>query len=107
MAGTGHDGMQDAGAGAGRGDGIAAVVVTHHSATTIDACLARLRTADGVVAIRVVDNASGDDTVAVVQRHAAADARVHFIANPDNPGFATALVAGGGEAGVVGVGWRS
>jgi GT2 family glycosyltransferase len=80
-------------------DGIAAVVVTHQSASTIDDCLARLRAADGVVAIRVVDNASGDDTIAVVQRHAAADARVHFIANPDNPGFATACNQGAADAG--------
>jgi GT2 family glycosyltransferase len=73
---------------------IAAIVVTHDSGTTIDACLARLRAADGVVAIRVVDNASGDDTVAVVQRHAALDPRVRFVANPDNPGFAVACNQG-------------
>jgi GT2 family glycosyltransferase len=73
---------------------IAAIVVTHHSATTIDDCLARLRAADGVAAIRVVDNASGDDTVAIVQRHAAADARLRFVANPDNPGFAVACNQG-------------
>jgi GT2 family glycosyltransferase len=94
MAGTGHDSLRDADAG----DGIAAVVVTHFSAGTIDDCLARLRAAEGVVAIRVVDNASDDDTVAVVQRHAAADARVHFIANPDNPGFATACNQGAADA---------
>lgn len=97
MAGMGDDGIQ--GAGGPAGDGIAAIVVTHHSASTIDDCLARLRTAAGVVAIRVVDNASGDDTVAVVQRHAAADARVHFIANPDNPGFAAACNQGAADAG--------
>lgn len=73
---------------------IAAIVVTHHSSATIDACMARLRAAAGVAAIRVVDNASGDDTVAVVQRHAAADPRVRFIANPDNPGFAVACNQG-------------
>jgi GT2 family glycosyltransferase len=73
---------------------IAAIVVTHHSATTIDDCLARLRAADGVAAIRVIDNASGDDTVAIVQRHAAADARLRFVANPDNPGFAVACNQG-------------
>lgn len=73
---------------------IAAIVVTHHSASTIDDCLARLRAADGVAAIRVVDNASGDDTVAIVQRHAAADARLRFVANPDNPGFAVACNQG-------------
>ena len=95
MAVTGHHAVRDADGG----DGIAAIVVTHHSASTIDDCLARLRAADGVVAIRVVDNASGDDTVAIVQRHAAADGRVHFIANPDNPGFATACNQGAADAG--------
>lgn len=65
---------------------IAAVVVTYQSSSTIDACLARLRAAEGVSEIRVVDNASSDDTLDVVQRHALADPRVQFIANPDNPG---------------------
>ena len=69
---------------------IAAIVVTHRSAATIDECLLRLRAAAGVAQIRVVDNGSDDDTVAIVQRHAAADARLHFVANPDNPGFAVA-----------------
>ncbi len=83
---------------------IAAIVVTHHSAGTIDDCLARLRAAEGVAAIRVVDNDSSDDTVAVVQRHAIADPRVRFVANPDNPGFAVACNQGvsGLEAGA---GW--
>ena len=105
MAGTGHDGLldgsADVGHGGGNDGGIAAIVVTHHSSTTIDDCLARLRAAAGVVAIRVVDNASGDDTIAIVQRHAAADTRVHFIANPDNPGFATACNQGAADAGDV------
>jgi len=95
MAGIGDGGGQ----GLREGEGIAAIVVTHFSASTIDGCLARLRAADGVVAIRVVDNASADDTVAIVQRHAAADARVHFIANPDNPGFAKACNQGARDAG--------
>ncbi len=69
---------------------IGVVVVTHRSAATIDDCLSRLRVADGVVAIRVIDNASDDGTLAIVQRHAASDARVRFVANPDNPGFAVA-----------------
>ena len=68
--------------------GIAAVVVTHESASTIDDCLMRLRVAHGVHEIRVVDNASTDDTMEIVQRHALQDARLRFIANPDNPGFA-------------------
>ncbi len=74
--------------------GITAVVVTHDSASTIDDCLSRLRAAGDVVAIRVVDNASGDDTLAVVQRHATADPGLRFIANPDNPGFAVACNQG-------------
>ncbi len=68
---------------------IAAIVVTYHSAETIAECLTRLRAADGVTQIRVVDNASTDGTLEIVQRHALADARVRFIANPDNPGFGT------------------
>jgi len=68
--------------------GIAVVVVTHASASTIDDCLMRLRVAHGVDEIRVVDNASSDGTMEIVQRHALQDARLRFIANPDNPGFA-------------------
>ena len=75
-------------------DAIDAVVVTHASEETIDECLARLRAAAGVAAVRVVDNASRDDTLAIVQRHALADPRVRFIANPDNPGFAAACNQG-------------
>lgn len=67
---------------------IAAIVVSHQSEASIDACLARLRASAGVAAIRVVDNASTDATLEIVQRHALADPRVRFVANPDNPGFA-------------------
>lgn len=73
---------------------IVAVVVTHRSGSTIDACLTRLRAARGVAQIRVVDNASDDTTLAIVQRHASLDPRVHFIGNPDNPGFAVACNQG-------------
>jgi len=73
---------------------IGVVVVTHRSAPSIDACIARLRASDGVAAIRVVDNASDDDTLEVVQRHAALDPRLRFVANPDNPGFAVACNQG-------------
>ena len=79
---------------ASAGDGIAAIVVTHQSAETIDDCLSRLRAAVGVSQVRVVDNDSRDDTLAIVQRHAAADPRVRFIGNPDNPGFAAACNQG-------------
>jgi N-acetylglucosaminyl-diphospho-decaprenol L-rhamnosyltransferase len=67
---------------------VAAIVVTHESASTIDECLMRLRVAHDVAEIRVVDNASGDGTLDIVQRHALSDPRVRFVANPDNPGFA-------------------
>src|SRR3546814_1540868 len=50
------------------GEGVAAIVVTHESAETIDDCLARLRAARGVSQIRVVDNDSRDDTLAIIQR---------------------------------------
>lgn len=73
---------------------IGVVVVSHRSEDTIDTCLSRLRAADGVAAIRVIDNASDDDTLAIVLRHAASDPRVQFIANPDNPGFAAACNQG-------------
>ncbi len=73
---------------------IVAVVVTCQSAETIDACLQRLRDADGVAQVRVVDNGSDDGTLAIVQRHALADPRLRFIANPDNPGFAVACNQG-------------
>ncbi|HVR81439.1 MAG TPA: glycosyltransferase family 2 protein [Luteimonas sp.] len=76
------------------GADIAAIVVTHRSAATIDDCLSRLRAAAGVAQIRVIDNGSDDGTLPIVQRHAAADARVRFIANPDNPGFAVACNQG-------------
>jgi len=76
----------------------AAVVVTYQSASTIDACLQALREAEGVSEIRVVDNDSRDDTLACVQRHALADARVRFIANPDNPGFGVACNQGAADS---------
>jgi len=78
-------------------DAIAVVVVSYQSATTLDQCLRQLRAADDVVEIRVVDNASRDGSVDIAQRHALADARVRFIANPDNPGFATACNQGARE----------
>lgn len=74
--------------------GIAVVVVACNSEETIDECLLRLRRSQAVAAIRVVDNASRDATLDIVQRHALADARVRFIANPDNPGFAAACNQG-------------
>lgn len=77
---------------------IAVVVVTHQSGSTVDECLQRLRAAQGVAQIRVVDNASTDATLEIVQRHALADGRLRFIANPDNPGFAVGCNQGGADS---------
>jgi hypothetical protein len=73
---------------------VVAVVVSCNSEETIEACLLRLRAADAVAEIRVIDNHSRDSTLDIVQRHALADARLRFIANPDNPGFAVACNQG-------------
>ncbi len=77
---------------------IAVVVVSHESAGTLEECLTRLRVADGVAEIRVIDNASEDDTLAIIQRHAARDPRVRFVGNPDNPGFAVGCNQGTKES---------
>ncbi len=76
------------------GDAIAAIVVSHRSGATIDACLRHLRVSADVAQIRVVDNGSDDGTMECVQRHAAVDPRIRFVANPDNPGFAVACNQG-------------
>lgn len=73
------------------------VVVSHQSASTLDDCLLRLRAAEGVGAIRVIDNRSSDGSLEIAQHHAVADARVRFVANPDNPGFAVACNQGARE----------
>lgn len=74
--------------------GIAVVVVAYNSEETLGECLSRLRAAAGIDEIRVVDNASRDSTLEIVQRHALADPRLRFVANPDNPGFAVACNQG-------------
>lgn len=76
------------------GADIAAIVVTHRSAETIGACLARLRDAEEIAEIRVIDNDSGDGTMEIVQRFAVEEPRIRFVANPDNPGFAVACNQG-------------
>ncbi len=77
---------------------IAAIVVSHESASTLEDCLLRLRAARGVAQIRVIDNASLDGTLDIIQRHAAMDPRVRFIGNPDNPGFAVGCNQGAKES---------
>jgi GT2 family glycosyltransferase len=73
---------------------IAVVVVAYESADSLDACLQRVRAAADVRQVRIVDNGSQDDTLHIMQRHAAADPRVRFIGNPDNPGFGVACNQG-------------
>lgn len=80
------------------GAAIAAIVVSHESASTLERCLQRLRAAREVVEIRVIDNASLDGTLDIIQRHAAQDPRVRFIGNPDNPGFAVGCNQGAKES---------
>lgn len=94
MSGAAANGVASEAEGIRPPDDIAVVVVTFQSEETIDACLRRLRDADGVAQIRVVDNRSADGTLSLVQKHAIADPRVQFIANPDNPGFAVACNQG-------------
>ena len=67
---------------------IGVVVVTHASAATIEACLQRLLGAREVERVVVIDNASADDTVAIVSRMAAREPRLVLAANHDNRGFA-------------------
>lgn len=71
-------------------ESIVAIVVSYNSASTLEACLTSLLRAKGIAQVRVVDNGSADTSVAIAQRFAVADARVRFIANADNPGFAAA-----------------
>lgn len=66
---------------------VAAVVVTHNSASVIDNCLHSL---ENIAEIVVVDNGSTDDTCRVVANRTG----VRLIANPQNRGFAAAANQG-------------
>jgi N-acetylglucosaminyl-diphospho-decaprenol L-rhamnosyltransferase len=68
------------------------IVVTHNSGEVVDDCLQSCRGLD----VLVIDNASGDDTVARVKRHG----EVRLIANTENRGFAGAVNQGVKAAGV-------
>ena len=67
---------------------VAVVIVTYNSARQIGACLASL--GDAVRPV-VIDNASSDDTPAVVEREHPA---TQLIRNPENRGFAAAVNQG-------------
>ena len=73
---------------------IGVVVVTYASAATIERCLSALLAARHVMRVMVVDNASKDDTCAIVERLAARDPRLGLVRNPDNRGFAAACNQG-------------
>ena len=73
---------------------IGVVVVTYASASTIEACLFRLLAGRDVARVVVIDNASPDDTAAIVERLARRDARLGLVRNPDNRGFAAACNQG-------------
>lgn len=73
---------------------IAAVVVSHQSASTIGDCVSRLLVCAGVGAVIVVDNDSRDGTVEIVRTLLHADPRLMLLENADNPGFGTACNQG-------------
>lgn len=73
---------------------VAAVVVSHQSASTIGDCVARLLVCERVGAVVVVDNASTDGTQEIVRTLLDADPRLSLVCNDDNPGFGTACNQG-------------
>ena len=77
-----------------RGSDIGVVVVSHDSASTIEACLSRLLAARDVARVLVIDNASRDDSPERAERLAARDARLTVVRNPGNRGFAAACNQG-------------
>jgi GT2 family glycosyltransferase len=66
------------------------VVVTWKNPELCDACLSAIRRSTPFPALEliVVDNGSGDGTLAMLQRRAAADPALTVIANAENRGFA-------------------
>lgn len=83
--------------GAGRAQkasDVGVVVVSHQSAQTIRRCLKLLLASAPVVRIVVVDNASDDGTLALVERLASEERRITLVRNGDNRGFAAACNQG-------------
>lgn len=90
-----HDGCVGEGNAADIGNrDIGVVVVTFHSATTIERCLEQLLAADGVGQIIVIDNASDDDTAARIENIAQRDPRLCVMHNKVNCGFGEACNQG-------------
>lgn len=67
---------------------VGVVVVTFRSARTIRHCLELLLASDVVVRVVVVDNASGDGTLSLLDEIAAREERITLVKNADNRGFA-------------------
>jgi N-acetylglucosaminyl-diphospho-decaprenol L-rhamnosyltransferase len=65
-------------------------VVGYWSASTIEGCLRSVLRDPAVSRLVVIDNASGDDTAAIVRNIAGDDARLTLIVNPENRGFGAA-----------------
>lgn len=68
--------------------GVAAVVVSYNSASTLQACLDALLAEGAVAEVCVVDNGSRDDSVALLRARAASEPRLRVLEQPSNPGFA-------------------
>lgn len=84
----GDGGMSEARAVDGRGYQTHIQIVTYNSRAVIAACLQKVLAQDGVTArVTVIDNASQDDTVALVQE---TFPHVRVIRNPTNTGYAAA-----------------
>ncbi|HLS83993.1 MAG TPA: glycosyltransferase family 2 protein [Arenimonas sp.] len=73
---------------------IGVVVVSYHSASTLENCLRRLLAARDVERVVVVDNGSGDDSCAIVERLAADAPCLSLVRNQDNRGFGAACNQG-------------
>lgn len=73
---------------------IGVIVVSHASASTIEACLFRLLAARDVARVVVIDNASPDDSAERVQRMAQRDPRLSLVRNDENRGFGAACNQG-------------
>lgn len=67
---------------------IAVIVVTFQSEKTLEKCMQRLCLASEVAEIAVVDNASTDQTRAILSRFKQRESRIHLCFNEKNLGFA-------------------
>ena len=78
---------------------IGVVVVSYQSAQTIRRCLELLLVSPAVARIVVVDNASADATLSILEPLVAANPRLYLVRNTDNRGFAAACNQGASALG--------